>query len=134
MHGALLAWERTRGKKSVYARLPGWVQTALTFLVVCVTWVFFRSPDLTSAVRYLGSMMGLARPQDGAGLLGGVIYQPYYMIVMVLAGAIAFGCPQTWDFTRKITWPKAVLAAAILWLSIAAMTTQAFNPFIYFIF
>jgi alginate O-acetyltransferase complex protein AlgI len=47
---------------------------------------------------------------------------------------VVWACPQTWDFTRRLTWPKAAFAAALLLLSLALMETQAFNPFIYFIF
>jgi hypothetical protein len=33
-----------------------------------------------------------------------------------------------------LTAPKAAIAFAVLLLAVAALTTQAYNPFIYFIF
>ena len=47
---------------------------------------------------------------------------------------VVWFAPQTWDWTRRITWRKALIVIALLWLSIVVLTTQAYNPFIYFIF
>ncbi|HEY0876747.1 MAG TPA: MBOAT family protein [Vicinamibacterales bacterium] len=107
---------------------------AATFILVLITWVFFRAADLTSAMRYLGDMAGLGEPHAGAALLGGIIYQPYYALTMGIAAVVVWGCPQTWDWTKTLTAPKAALAFAALLLAVAALTTQAYNPFIYFIF
>jgi alginate O-acetyltransferase complex protein AlgI len=79
-------------------------------------------------------MLGLTTPQPGAGLIGGLIYQPYYVASMLLAAVVAWFCPQTWDFTRKITWTKALWITIVFWLGILAMSAQEFNPFIYFRF
>jgi len=51
-----------------------------------------------------------------------------------VAALITWTCPQTWNWTRTMTWPKAVAAVALFILSAVALTTQAYNPFIYFIF
>jgi alginate O-acetyltransferase complex protein AlgI len=51
----------------------------------------------------------------------------------VPAAAVVWACPQTWDWSRTITAPKAV-AVALFVLAAVMLTTQAFNPFIYFIF
>ncbi|MFW6169925.1 MAG: MBOAT family O-acyltransferase [Planctomycetota bacterium] len=134
IHGLLLILERLGGKRAFYDRLPGIGRTAITFVIVCFTWVFFRAADLPAALQYCQSMLGMTRPQAGAGLIGGLIYQPYYAMSMLLAAMVVWLCPQTWDFTRHITWKKAPWIIAVFWLAIVAMTTQEFNPFIYFIF
>ncbi|MDY0166182.1 MAG: MBOAT family O-acyltransferase [Thermoguttaceae bacterium] len=134
IHGLLLIIERCGGKDALYQRLPRLAKTAMTFVIVCFTWVFFRAADLPAALQYCQSMLGLTSPQSGAGLIGGLIYQPYYVLSMLLAAAVVWSCPQTWDFTRTITWTKALWITAVFWLAIAAMTVQEFNPFIYFIF
>ena len=85
-------------------------------------------------MRYLGDMAGLGEPQAGAPLLGGIIYQPYYALTMASAAVVVWSCPQTWDWTKTLTAPKAAVAFAALLLAVAALTTQAYNPFIYFIF
>jgi alginate O-acetyltransferase complex protein AlgI len=134
LHGLLLASERLQGKSAFYARLPATARVVLTFTAVLLTWVFFRAHDLPHALRFLGDMVALGTPLAGSSLLTGVIYQPYYLGTFLIAGVIVWGAPQTWDWTRALTMPKAATALAMLVLSIIALTTQAFNPFIYFIF
>jgi alginate O-acetyltransferase complex protein AlgI len=134
LHGSLLAFERMRGKTAPYGRLPSSLRVALTFVLVLVTWVFFRAVDLPAAGRYLASMAGLGQPHDGAALLAGIVYQPYYLLTFAAAAIVTWTCPQTWDWSRTLTPAKAVAVAAAFTLSAVALTTQAFNPFIYFIF
>lgn len=134
LHGVLLAVERLRGKAAFYARLPPPLRVAVTFTIVLFTWVFFRAPDLPHAVRYLGDMFGAGEPQAAAGLLRGVVYQPYYLGTFALAATVVWSAPQTWDWTRTLTGSKAVAVLALLVIAVVVLTTQAFNPFIYFIF
>jgi alginate O-acetyltransferase complex protein AlgI len=110
------------------------VKVAITFVIVLFTWVFFRSPDLSTALSYCATMLGLGPSQAGAGLVAGVIYQPYYVATVLAAGTIVWAMPQTWDFTRRVTWPKVAATLGVLLIAITALTTQTFNPFIYFIF
>ena len=134
IHGLMLAFERAQGKDSPYRHLPGPLRTAITFLIVCFAWVFFRADSLPRALAYCSSLLGLGPTRPGAGLIGGVIYQPYYLVSVVVAATVTWLCPQTWDFTRRITAPRAAFALAMLWVSLVILTTQVYNPFIYFIF
>ena len=134
LHGALLASERLRGKAALYGTLPAPARMALTFTIVLVTWVFFRAPDLPQAFRFLGDMLALGDAQPAAGLLSGIVYQPYHLGTFLLAGVIVWSAPQTWDWTRTLTAPKALAALALLVVSAMVLATQAYNPFIYFIF
>ena len=134
LHGLLLAAERLRGKAALYGSLPRPARVALTFVIVLVTWVFFRAPDVPHAIAYLGDMFAFSQVQQGAGLLAGIVYGRYHLGTLLLAGAIVWGAPQTWDWTRRLTVPRAAIAVALLLLSAAVLTTQAYNPFIYFIF
>ena len=134
LHGALLAGERLRGRRPRHSWVPEHGRVAATFVVLLFTWVFFRAADLPSALRYLESMLGLGAPTEAARLLGGILYQPYYLGTFVLAGVITWTAPQTWDWTRQLTAPRAAAALALLGVSMAILSTQAYNPFIYFIF
>lgn len=134
IHGGMLGFERLQGKDSLYRRMPSPIRTGLTFVIILFTWVFFRASDLTASTNYIRSMLGVGVRQDGTDLIGGLIYHPYYLGSVLLAGVIVWGCPQTWDFTRRITWPKAAFCVVTLALSLLVMEAQAFNPFIYFIF
>ena len=135
IHGLMLAFERAQGKDSPYRHLPDPIRTAITFVIVCFAWVFFRADTLPRALAYCASLLGLGPTYAGAGLIGGVIYQPYYLASLAAAAAVTWLCPQTWDFTRRITWPRAAFTLAMFWLSLVILlTTQSYNPFIYFIF
>ena len=134
IHGGMLGFERLFGKDTWYHRFPKPLKVALTFVIVLFTWVFFRAKDLTASVNYCKTMLGLGAHQAGSDLLAGLIYQPYYLLWFAVAAIVVWAAPQTWDFTRKLTWPKAVYCVVILLLALAVMETQAFNPFIYFIF
>jgi alginate O-acetyltransferase complex protein AlgI len=134
LHGILLAFERWRGRIAPYGRLPKPVGTGVTFIIVSLTWVFFRAPDVRQAFRYLADMFGMRAVSEGAGLLAGVVYQPYYVGTFALAAVIVWGAPQTWDWTQTLTPSRAAAVAALFVASVFMLSTQAFNPFIYFIF
>jgi alginate O-acetyltransferase complex protein AlgI len=134
IHGGMLAFERSQGRQATFLRLPRVAQVALTFVIVTFAWVFFRARDLPSAIAYCQSMLGLGTAQPGAGLIAGTIYQPYYLGSVILAAIIAWAGIQTWDWTRRITLPKSAAILALFWVSLLVMATQAYNPFIYFIF
>ena len=134
IHGGWLAWERARGRRGVAAGLPEPLQVAASFAIVTFAWVFFRAPDLPAALRYLGRMAGVGPVQEGAPLVGGVVHQPYYLLCMAAAAVVVWGAPQAWDFTRRITLPRAALALALLGVACAMLFAQTFNPFIYFMF
>jgi alginate O-acetyltransferase complex protein AlgI len=134
LHGVFLAFERTRGKAALYRGLPIPLRVGITFTLVLISWVFFRAADLSAAMRYLRDMAGLSQAQGGAPLLSGIIYQPYYVGTFILAGVITWMCPQTWDWTRTLSAPKAAVIAALFVMAAVVLTTQEYNPFIYFIF
>ena len=134
IHGGMLAFERSAGRHARFLRLPRGAQVVLTFVIVVFAWVFFRARDFPSAIAYCQSMLGFGAAQPGAGLIAGTIYQPYYLLSVVLAGIVTWAGIQTWDWTRKITLPKSAAILALFWVSLLVMATQAYNPFIYFIF
>jgi alginate O-acetyltransferase complex protein AlgI len=134
LHGVLLAGERLRGKAALYGGLPAPLRVGVTFALVLITWVFFRAADLAHAFRFLGDMVALERPGETAGLLAGIVYQPYYLATFLLAGVIVWSAPQTWDWSRTLTLPKAAAVMAVFVLSVVVLATQSYNPFIYFFF
>jgi alginate O-acetyltransferase complex protein AlgI len=134
IHGMLLGLERVAGKRPLYGALPQPVRVAITFAIVLFAWVFFRAADLPHAMRYVGDMLALGDPAHGAHLLSGIVYSPYYLGTFLLAGWIVWSAPQTWDWSRTLTMPKAVTVLVVFAVSVAVLTTQAYNPFIYFIF
>lgn len=133
-HGVLLAAERMRGKRSLFGTLGPVLQTVGTFLLVTVSWVFFRAATLPDALAYLGSMAGMGAARPESALLSGVVLAPYYLGTFAVAALVTWAAPQTWDWTRRLTPAKAALSVALFALALIAMEAQGFNPFIYFIF
>ncbi|HEY5814299.1 MAG TPA: MBOAT family O-acyltransferase, partial [Terrimicrobiaceae bacterium] len=134
IHGGMLAFERSQGKQGMFSRMPRLAQISLTFVIVVFAWVFFRARDLPAALAYCQSMLGMGMAQPGAGLIAGIVYQPYYLLSVLLAALVAWMGVQTWDWTRTITFPKSATILLLFWVSLLVMATQAYNPFIYFIF
>ncbi len=134
IHGGYLAFERAQGKESIYHKLPKLLQIMITFFIVVTAWVFFRADTLPAAWRYLGSMFGWQTAGENAEVVRGLVCNPYYLGNFVLAGIVVWALPQSWDFTRKLSWPKLLWCVLVFLLALTALTTQSYNPFIYFIF
>ena len=107
---------------------------AATFVLVSIGWVFFRADNLGEALRYLQTMLGLGAVEPSRAVLAGVMYQPYLVGTLAVAALVTWGCPQTWNWTRQLTASRATVIVAALVVALALLSTQAYNPFIYFIF
>ncbi len=134
IHGGMLALERRQGKTSFYTLLPKPLRIITTFLLVLIAWVFFRISELPDAVVYLQCMFSKVHVQPSTDLIAGILYQPYYLWVMCVAGVVIWCFPQTWDWTQRLTPLKVGICITLFGLSLAVLATQAYNPFIYFIF
>jgi len=134
LHGAMLAIERACGKRAIYYALPRPARVLMTFAIVALALVVFRAENLGRAGEYYATMLGLGGQAGAGALIAGVIYQPYYVVWMLVAAGVTWGLPQTWDFTRKITPVKAAILLVLFVVAVIVLATQEFNPFIYFIF
>ncbi|MEO6603923.1 MAG: MBOAT family protein [Polyangiaceae bacterium] len=134
IHGGMLTVERKLGKKHPLRSLPPVLGVASTFLVVCLSWVFFRAKTLHQATEYFASLFGLGKTTAAADIAGGVLYGPYYASLFVLSAVVIWGMPNTWEFTTRLSLPRAMGALAMLALATLLMWTQTTNPFLYFQF
>lgn len=133
-------------------RLPRVLRWALTFLFVNVAWVFFRSPDLSSAVQLLRAALdgGFAKPEPW--LIEGLFSKETSALEMLLpsmdawmnilrvaglygAGLIAALWPRNtvgqMDSFRPTWWRGAVVAVVMVWsmLSFTGVTTFIYSNF-----
>ena len=134
IHGLALAYERSRSKANKRFVLPRVLRIASTFVVVMFAWIFFRTADLPAAISYLSSMVGANSVGDSAVLLRGVFYQPYALLSFCLAAFVVWFCPDTWEWTEKLTLFKTAIFLTLFCVSVVFLVTQAYQPFIYFIF
>jgi D-alanyl-lipoteichoic acid acyltransferase DltB (MBOAT superfamily) len=140
-HGAgwtFIAWGALHGlaccihrlwKKGPW-RLPTATSALVTFLFVNITWVFFRAPDLLSAVNILCAM---ASPFRSSHIL------PFDMWILVALAALPVWLAPTSQRlaleTSIGTRPVgALLVGACVVLAIIAQNTSAPSPFLYFNF
>lgn len=134
LHGSLLGLERSMGRRSLYFKLRRPFRIAVTFMLVLVAWVFFRAETLPAALNYLGSMFGMVAVPETSLLVRGIVYQPYFLLVMTISSIVVWAGPQSWDWTRTLTFSKSIVIASLMALSIVLLTLQSYNPFIYFNF
>jgi alginate O-acetyltransferase complex protein AlgI len=110
--------------------LPAWAAWLITFHVVCLAWVFFRSPDLSTAFGMLG--------QITAGGPSPLVTLP---MLFLAASAIAIQAVPAGFWERAEAWlvtrPVAAQGAALGLLVVAAdaaVGQEGVAPFIYFQF
>jgi alginate O-acetyltransferase complex protein AlgI len=133
-HGLLLAFERLRGKRSAYQRGPRPVRVAATFVLVLFSWVLFRSASLPEALNYLGVMIGRGHSGPGKLLVPALLYTRETLLIAAI-GAVVVAWPiQAHEWSREVTWPKAILVHPLFAASLLAMFSQSYSPFLYFQF
>ncbi len=134
LHGTMLGVERGMGRQSFYFKLKRPFRIGFTFVLVLITWVFFRAETLPGALTYLAAMFGVIAVPETSLLVGGIIYQPYFQLIMAVASIVVWTGVQSWDWTKELTVKKSIIIALLMGLSIIFLTLQSYNPFIYFNF
>ena len=134
-HGVLLVLERWRGKRSVYEFLPRTGRVGVTFLLMLLSWVFFRADNLAAAMDYFRALSGAGSVGNVAPLLAATIYTPYHLLILAICAVLVFQPLQAHDWAQSpVTWRRTAALVPLFAFSLAAMFTQAFNPFLYFQF
>ncbi|MEM7387711.1 MAG: MBOAT family O-acyltransferase [Verrucomicrobiota bacterium] len=134
VHGLLLVLERLMGKDSVYRRLPRCFRVLITFVILCFTWVVFRSENPAEAGRFCLTMLGFESGNPVSGLVSGLVLTPWSLGWLFLAALLSWFGISSWQFTERLTLCKALWVVLLFAASICTLSTQSFNPFIYFIF
>jgi len=130
IHGGALSAERLGRERFAGFRLPAWAAWLVTFHVVCIAWVFFRAPDLGTALDVLGGL-GLSGPSP-------LVTLP---IVFLVAAAVAVQAvpagwwrdAEAWLVARPVAVQGLAVGATIV-IADAAVGQQGVAPFIYFQF
>lgn len=135
IHGLMLALERWNGKKPLLGPLPHAARTALTFVILLVTWVFFRSDNFTTAARYLSAMFtGREGGNPAAVLLHAMVFSPGNLAVTTAGAFIVFALPNSQQLLQRLPAWKAGLCLTSFTASLGFMFAQGFSPFLYFQF
>ena len=131
-YGVLLLIEKLVLGKLI-RRLPSVFQHLYAMVIVIIGWVFFASPDLTTALNYLQVMFSLS-----PGTMGGLsVVMPW--LGMALLGVVG-STPLAKNLWERLKDRKAmplvegVLCLAALLLCTASLVSDSYNPFLYFRF
>ena len=130
IHGGALSAERWARQRWAGFRMPAWLAWFVTFHVVCLAWVFFRSPDLSTAFAMLGGVF--------AGGPSPLVTLP--MVFLTVAAIALQAVPgQFWERAEGwlVTRPVAAQGVALGLLIVvadAAVGQEGVAPFIYFQF
>ena len=136
MYGVLIIAERLFLGK-LLDRLPDWICWIYTMLFVMLGWVLFASPDIGTALAYMGNLFG------SSGVLADD--RAWYLLInygIVLVVGI-FGSTDAWNIMisglRKrapalVNWSMPVCTAGVFLLCTAYLVNATYNPFLYFIF
>jgi D-alanyl-lipoteichoic acid acyltransferase DltB (MBOAT superfamily) len=130
LHGAALAVERVWTALRPGARpLPRWAGVLITFHLVCLAWILFRSESFGAALTYL---QGFAR-------WGGVEVATPLAVTLIGLGLLLHALPPraiegAAAQLRRLPSPAAGLAVGLVILIVEAMRDPGVAPFIYYQF
>lgn len=136
-HGVLLVIERILQHRYGWqpSGLWGWASTTL---LVMIGWVFFRSPTIEFALRYLGRLSAIDNIQLGDQIW--LVMTPGRTAFLVLAAVLAV-CPfnparlHIPATTRPLALTGTSIASlAVFVYALSLIAANGFNPFIYFRF
>jgi D-alanyl-lipoteichoic acid acyltransferase DltB (MBOAT superfamily) len=134
LHGVGLVtlnlYQKLRGKVRGRRKAPEWrrrLAIFFTFQYVCLTWVFFRAPDIRTAMEVLGRLGSMTFSVNNI---------TWPMVAVMLAGVAAHAIPPRW-FSRTVeifggahfVVQGAVLAAVVL--LIETLSRRGATSFVY---
>jgi alginate O-acetyltransferase complex protein AlgI len=130
IHGTALSVERwARGRWEGF-HMPALLAWLITFHVVCLAWIFFRSPDLSTAFAMLGGVF--------AGGPSPLVTVPMVLLTVAAIGlqavpGSAWERAEGWLVTRPVAAQGVALGLLIV-VADAAVGQEGVAPFIYFQF
>lgn len=135
IHGLMLVLERWRGRQPLYGPLPKPLRVGLTFVVLLVTWVFFRADTMDTALRYLGAMFtGNDGGDPASDLLAAQLMAWPNMLWMAGCSLVVWLVPNSQQWLGRVTTPRVAVCVGCFVLSLGIMFAQGFSPFLYFQF
>ncbi len=137
-HGLFLIADRIFLLK-VYKTIGKVPSIIITYIIVLISWVFFRAETLPDAISYIDSMFSFTAPGDG------ISFDSKFYTILIIAIFFSFWggfkAIERWQerlFAEKQTnrsiYLMVVFSILFFVISLSAITSSGFNPFIYFRF
>ena len=141
-NGVFVVLERLAGKR--LDRIPGWLRTAVTFLIVNALWVLFRADGFAQAAEVYRAMLFFGNLQmyqldyivGEAGYLNFPMVVDCVYILGLIAGLLflVFRCKNSAELLAQFRPSGKTLAAAALLFCTACLCLSRESVFIYFNF
>ena len=133
-HGAFAILERFVIKDK-FDRVPGFLRVLATVLIVFLGWVWFFSPNLTSALHYFGQMLG----QGGLGFMDSTARYylgsnlPLLVLSVLGCGPLVKSIHDRLAYTKndKLSIVSALLLILMLVLCVGCMVSSTYSTFLY---
>jgi alginate O-acetyltransferase complex protein AlgI len=137
-HGLFLIADRVFLLK-VYKAIGKVPSIIITYFIVLISWVFFRAETLPDALSYLDRMFDFTAADDG------ITFSSKFYTILIIAIFFSFWggfrAIERWQeklFAEKQTNRSIILmvvfSVIFFIISLSAITSSGFNPFIYFRF
>ncbi len=149
IHGFFLIIERA-GFDKILSKTPKFFQHTYTLSIVLIAWVFFRANNSTEAINYIKTMIGLGNPYFALHQVSEFFTIDFGIIIVIaLLGSVEFFKVILYNYNKLITSCKHSIAilltniyqivafltiVSLLILCTLYLTTNSYNPFIYFRF
>ena len=138
VNGILVIAERIYMRKPFYQKVPAVIKWAGTMFVVMLFWQFFRFPLAQDAYECIGRMF--RHSPDSVLFTWRYFLDTKLMVLLVvgISGATVLGSPRIKNCWRKVSQTGAGFALqeavlmVLLLLSVIAIVSSTYSPFIYF--
>ncbi|MEP7354311.1 MAG: MBOAT family O-acyltransferase [Acidobacteriota bacterium] len=135
-HGGLLSLERMAGRHRFLETPRAWLypfRAVLTFVLVCVGWVFFRASTLPNSLFVIRQMFSGAHSTGDS-----VITIPLWMLYFVGIALLVALVEEKWEWMERLSsgpaWAYvAMMLALLISIELIGVTEKAV-PFVYFQF
>lgn len=146
LQGAFMILERSQWITSKNWRAPKVLAHGYTWLVLLVSWVFFRSADISQALAYLSTMFGHSGTESYKYPLADYTYSSTLLTIFI---AVAFCGPWLPRIVRRLSEPapgipiyvsavatglQIVIGFLLFVLTSMQLASSTYNPFIYYRF
>jgi len=131
LHGTILGAERLwrEFRPARWPALPAWAGVAITFHIVLLGWIFFRSASFEDSLAFLGGLGG-----GGASTLATPLLLALILVGMGFHFMPRLSVQRVAMRVRALPAPLVGLGAGLLILIVDAMRPDGVAPFIYYQF
>ncbi|WP_125153242.1 MBOAT family O-acyltransferase [Clostridium rectalis] len=136
-HGIFIIVEKIINKKNWYIKIPSFIKTIVTMLIVILGWVLFRADGLIDGINYLSIMFGINKATKVTYEFSYFLNKKlvfWFTISFIFSTPVVMNTFKLYENNKIVQGLKTILIEVLLILSIIFIVNSTYNPFIYFQF